>query len=91
MNVGRREQKPNLPYLNSLKVELETVHSCTGFVSLAVGYIDNVGNNVSTTDHKFCELDNNAVIIENVRPCHSSWLEADNCDNLPEDNVQIIM
>ena len=86
MNIGGREQKPNLPNLNSLKVELEIVHSCTGSVSLAMGYyIDNVGKYVSTTDQKICELDNSAVIIENVRSCHSRWLEVDNCDNLLEE------
>jgi hypothetical protein len=85
LNVGRRERKLNLPNLNSLKVELDTVHSCTGYVSLDVSYIDNAGNNVSTTDHEFCGLDNSAVIIENVRPCHSSWLETGNCDNLLEE------
>jgi hypothetical protein len=84
-NVGRMEKKPNLPDLNSLPVELETVHPCTGSVSLAMVYSDTVGNTVSTTDKKIWELDDSAAIIENVRTCDSGWLEAEDCDNLLEE------
>lgn len=98
LNVGRKEEKPNLPDLNLLPVELETVDPCTDSLSSAMSYTNTVGNNVSTTNKKFWELDNSAVIIENsktchsgwseaenVRPCHSGWLEAEDCDNLIEE------
>lgn len=98
LNVGGKEEKPNLPDLNSLPVELETENPCTDSLSSAMSYTSTVGNNLSTTNQNFWELDNSAVIIENsrtchsslfeaenVRPCHSGWLEAEDCDNLIEE------
>jgi len=88
LNIVRKEQNPNLSNLNSVSGKSQIEHTCTGSVSSAMGAINTVGNNVNTTDKRFGELDDSVGVIENVRPCYSGNLQAENCDKIIKESSE---